>query len=62
MPSDKVRGELNSVIEQAKVRLGSEGRLIVRPSGTEPKLRVTLESPDGQGLEEIIEEFSKVLQ
>ena len=62
MPSDKVRGELNSVIEQAKARLGSEGRLIVRPSGTEPKLRVTVESPDGQGLEEIIEVFSKVLQ
>ena len=62
MPSDKVRGELNSVIEQSKVKLGSEGRLIVRPSGTEPKLRVTVESQDGQVAIEIIEAFSKVLQ
>ena len=62
LPSDTVREELNSVIKQAEARLGREGRLIVRPSGTEPKLRVTVESQDGQVAIEIIEAFSKVLQ
>ena len=37
---------LRSAIADANVRLGAEGRILVRPSGTEPALRVMVEGPD----------------
>jgi len=38
--------ELQRVSDAVKAELGSEGRLLVRWSGTEPKLRIMLEGPD----------------
>lgn len=35
--------ELKAVIDEAKEKLGSSGRIVVRPSGTEPLLRVMVE-------------------
>ena len=37
---------LGAVIATARVRLGTGGRILVRPSGTEPALRVMVEGPD----------------
>ena len=37
---------LQKAIAQAKTRLGTGGRILVRPSGTEPALRVMVEGPD----------------
>jgi phosphoglucosamine mutase len=37
---------LQALIGRAKASLGSEGRVLVRWSGTEPKLRVMVEGPD----------------
>jgi phosphoglucosamine mutase len=37
---------LQRLLEQAKASLGKEGRVLVRWSGTEPKLRVMVEGPD----------------
>ncbi len=37
---------LQRLIGQAKATLGNEGRVLVRWSGTEPKLRVMVEGPD----------------
>ncbi len=37
---------LQRAIAEAKRRLGADGRVLVRPSGTEPALRVMVEGPD----------------
>jgi phosphoglucosamine mutase len=37
---------LQRALAQANVRLGGNGRILVRPSGTEPALRVMVEGPD----------------
>ena len=37
---------LQRLVEQVKASLGREGRVLVRWSGTEPKLRVMVEGPD----------------
>jgi phosphoglucosamine mutase len=37
---------LQRAIATAGARLGSAGRVLVRPSGTEPALRVMVEGPD----------------
>ena len=37
---------LQRAIASASVRLGASGRVLVRPSGTEPALRVMVEGPD----------------
>ena len=35
---------LQASIAEAKARLGNEGRVLIRPSGTEPVLRVMVEA------------------
>jgi phosphoglucosamine mutase len=37
---------LQRALAQANARLGANGRILVRPSGTEPSLRVMVEGPD----------------
>lgn len=38
--------EVKEVVEKAKAKLGDKGRIVVRPSGTEPLLRVMIEGED----------------
>lgn len=40
--------EVKAVLEDAKTQLGSSGRLVVRPSGTEPLIRIMTEGEDDQ--------------
>ncbi|MCL1851733.1 MAG: phosphoglucosamine mutase [Peptococcaceae bacterium] len=45
-----------TAIAEAKERLGADGRVLVRPSGTEPMIRVMLEGPDKAELEAIAQD------
>jgi phosphoglucosamine mutase len=56
---DQWEGEptLQRAIAEAKGRLGSAGRILVRPSGTEPALRVMVEGPDA----DLVGELADVL-
>jgi phosphoglucosamine mutase len=49
---------LRRTIAAAQARLGSGGRILVRPSGTEPALRVMVEGPDAGLVAELADEIS----
>jgi len=44
---------LGAAIADARLRLGGGGRILVRPSGTEPALRVMVEGPDAAVVREL---------
>jgi phosphoglucosamine mutase len=43
-----------AAMEEARTRLGEFGKLVVRPSGTEPLVRIMAQGPDQYLLEEVI--------
>ncbi len=53
-----------SAIAQARARLGNGGRLVIRPSGTEPVIRVMAEGDDrglvNEVVDEVVEAVTKV--
>ncbi len=49
---------LQRAIRDAKGRLGPSGRVLVRPSGTEPALRVMVEGPDGDLVVELADSLA----
>jgi phosphoglucosamine mutase len=51
--------ELTRHIANAEARLGGDGRVLVRWSGTEPKLRLMLEGPDPEALKTMVEEMAE---
>jgi phosphoglucosamine mutase len=54
--------ELVSLKESLERQLGSEGRLLIRPSGTEPVIRVMVEGVDGNLIEAIAREMASGIQ
>ncbi|QGU00883.1 Phosphoglucosamine mutase [Candidatus Syntrophocurvum alkaliphilum] len=49
-------------INQAEQRLGEWGKLVVRPSGTEPKVRIMAQGPDKDLLTEVIDDIKKAVE
>ena len=54
--------EVQRCIEAANDRLKGHGRLLVRPSGTEPLIRVMVEADDETLLSNVLDEVSDVIQ
>ncbi|MCH4239643.1 MAG: phosphoglucosamine mutase [Oscillospiraceae bacterium] len=53
---------VQAAVEKAKTTLGSDGRIIVRPSGTEPLLRVMVEGKDTKLIKKLADSVAEVLQ
>ncbi len=53
--------EINEKLEEAKATLGKSGRIVVRPSGTEPLIRVMVEGSDVALIEQIANEVSSLI-
>ncbi|MGU3576867.1 phosphoglucosamine mutase [Brucellaceae bacterium C25G] len=52
---------VKSAIEDAQNRLGGNGRLVIRPSGTEPLIRVMAEGDDRQLVEAVVDDIINVI-
>lgn len=55
------QAEVSKAIEAAKLRLGAEGRLVIRPSGTEPVIRVMAEGDDRQLVEQVVDDVCEAV-
>ena len=47
---------------KAEAALEGKGRLVLRPSGTEPVVRVTVEAADGALMQQVLDELSAAVR
>ncbi|MCV0394628.1 MAG: phosphoglucosamine mutase [Rhizobiaceae bacterium] len=52
---------VKAAIDDARGRLGKDGRLVIRPSGTEPLIRVMAEADDRALVEQVVDEIVDVI-
>jgi phosphoglucosamine mutase len=55
------RPEVRSAIREAEKRLGTKGRLVIRPSGTEPVIRIMAEGEDERLVREVVDMLAGTL-
>ncbi|MBO8143737.1 MAG: phosphoglucosamine mutase [Thermodesulfobacterium sp.] len=60
-PVEEIEG-LEKRIKLAKSKLGKDGRIVIRPSGTEPKYRIMVEGNKKELIEEIAQELAKYIE
>ena len=53
--------EVVKTFDEVSAKLGDTGRLLVRPSGTEPLVRVMIEGEDTKSITEMAEELADML-
>ena len=56
------RDDVRAAIEGGKKRLGATGRVLIRPSGTEPKVRVMAEGDDAAVVAGVVDDIVGVLE
>lgn len=56
------RPEIKEILQKAEEKLGEWGKLVVRPSGTEPLVRIMAQGPDHSLLEEVIDDIKKAVE
>ena len=55
------QADVAKAIAAAKEKLGNDGRLVIRPSGTEPVIRVMAEGDDRQLVEQVVEDICEAV-
>ena len=58
MESDRVK----KAVRTAEVEMGNSGRVLLRPSGTEPLIRVMVEGSDMEQIQHFSESIAGVVQ
>lgn len=53
---------INAAVKSVQQKLGDTGRVILRPSGTEPLIRVTLEGTDETQVHQLAEELADIVR
>ncbi|MEY4479792.1 MAG: hypothetical protein RLZZ267_470 [Bacillota bacterium] len=53
---------VKAIIQDVEARLGDEGRVLVRPSGTEPLIRVMAEGPEFEMVQTYVNEIADVIK
>ena len=54
--------EIEERISEIKIKLGDDGRVLARPSGTEPLVRIMIEGKSISQIEELSKELSELIE